>query len=463
VVASKDVTALGTPLTFDHLKHGATYVVKATAYKSGVKLLANQISDDAASAATITVGNDDRPLLASVPVGLVAKDFDGVAQTPASSPLDILPGGFATPSPGVGVALGGLQLLPLAGSGLVGLQLGPTDGARFNRPAGMCLDGSGGLLVADRDNNRIVRVDLASGTTSLFAGSASGVPGSANEASGDATLAAFNHPEGIARFGADSFLVADTLNATIRLIAPNPGGGWDVSLYAGSTFQENNVDTTSDLTGEARFGNPSRLAVFGTDVYVTDRENHNIRKISGTSVSVVAGATDAYGGALELPPPSGGFADSDMYGNPAAFNDPQGLAIDGTGKIYVADAGNHAIRVIDTALPPSDPGYVRTLAGMFPGDGPAPGYVDGVGSDARFDLPIDVAIRGGELVIADAGNHVLRAMDLTTHAVRTFAGGVHGDADGYARSARFDFPVGLLFDGSALLYVNANNRIRKFQ
>ncbi len=137
----------------------------------------------------------------------------------------------------------------------------------------------------------------------------------------------------------------------------------------------------------------------------------------------------------------------------ATFNNPHGVTLDAQGVLYVADADNHCIRKITAN------GVVITLAGTG-----IAGYNDGIGANAQFSFPTDVAIgTQGALYIADRGNNCIRKIT-STGIVTTWAGVAGGGyQDGPAATARFNMPSGLAIDGQENLYVSdtGNNRIRK--
>jgi hypothetical protein len=159
-------------------------------------------------------------------------------------------------------------------------------------------------------------------------------------------------------------------------------------------------------------------------------------------VSTIAGLAGARGSA-------------DGSGGSARFFAPEGIAIDSSGNLYVADTDNHTIRRITAT------GVVSTLAGLAG----ASGSSDGVDSSARFFYPADVTVDGaGNLYVIDTDNHTLRKIT-TSGVVSTVAGqaGASGSADGAGNSARFFYPTGIAADVSGNLYVaDTNNQtIRK--
>lgn len=160
-----------------------------------------------------------------------------------------------------------------AGSGVAGFSDGSATVAKFNYPTGITIDTAGNLYIADKTNHRIRKI-TPSGLVSTIAGS--GIAGFT-----DATgiLARFNSPSGIAIDSSGNLFIADTSNHRIRMIDSNN----IVTTYAGS-----GVAGYADGTGTvARFNFPTGIAVNGMgNVYVADKSNHRIRKITSTSVSI---------------------------------------------------------------------------------------------------------------------------------------------------------------------------------
>ncbi len=136
-----------------------------------------------------------------------------------------------------------------------------------------------------------------------------------------------------------------------------------------------------------------------------------------------------------------GFADG--LGSAAAFHTPSGIALDRHGNLYVADTGNHAIRKVTAR------GEVSTLAG-----GGAPGFADGIGRQARFDGPMGVAVDAeGRVFVADTWNDRIRVIEADGR-VWTLAGGDRpGWADGRGDQARFDTPTDLKLAADGTLWV----------
>lgn len=300
---------------------------------------------------------------------------------------------------------------------------------RFNSPRGIATDLAGStLFVADTGNHKIRSVVASNGATTTYAGS--GTSG-ANDNVG--ALASFSSPEGVASLGADVY-VADTGNHTIRKITPSGAVG-SVTTFAGGTGAAGFLDNTAGLS--ARFSSPSSLAAIGTDLFVADTGNHVIRKIDGAAfVTTLAGGAH---------PPD--FADG--VGSAARFNGPKGIGTDGA-SIYVADTQNHAIRKV-TAIG----GSVTTVAG----NPPQAGTTDGTGASARFRAPAGAAVVGDNVFVADTGNHTIRIINAANGVVTTLAGfpGVSGTVDGAGSAARFTNPQGIVAVGTDLYVADAGN------
>lgn len=242
---------------------------------------------------------------------------------------------------------------------------------------------------------------------------------------GDA--AEFARPMGVAATAAGTVYVADTDGHTIRKIT----SAGVVTTVAGAAGRKGSTDGVGSA---ARFYHPVGVAVdAGGTLYLTDADNHTIRKItSAGDVSTVAGTPGSKGSA-------------DGPGATARFNLPSGVAVDATGTLYVADTFNHTIRKITPA------GVVTTWAGVAGHKG----STDGPGAVARFYHPAAVAIDAqGALYVADNGNQTIRKIT-PAGMVTTLAGtaGRSGSADGEGASARFHFPVGVAVDARGNVYV----------
>lgn len=190
----------------------------------------------------------------------------------------------------------------------------------------------------------------------------------------------------------------------------------------------------------AQFNNPSGVVVDPAGVvYVADEDNHSIRKITPDGYVMTLAGTGKHG-----------YANG--QGSVARFRQPFGLAIDGSGNIYVADQSNQCIRKITSS------GEVETIAGG------RKGFADGSTEKAMFNFPSGVAVgQGGNLYIADQFNNRIRVISASGD-VSTLAGGkTEGFVDGSGEMAMFGYPVSLATDLSGNIYVadQKNHSIRR--
>ena len=304
---------------------------------------------------------------------------------------------------------------------------GKTDasgtGARFFYPFGIAVNSSGTSVVVADTGNHIIRSVTSSGSVGTIAGAI----GQAGSADGAGTSAMFDYPDGLAADSSGNVYVADHGNNEIRKISASGS----VSTLAG---QAGNPGSADGSGGAARFNGPTGVAVDPSgNVYVSDPGNSTIRKITSSgTVTTLAGSAGTAGSA-------------DGSGSAARFNNPEGIAVDVAGNVYVADTNNNTVRKITPA------GVVTTLAGVAG----QTGSTDGSGSSARFNGPYAVAVDGaGNVYVADYFNSTIREITAAGNVI-TVAGsaGHSGGADGPVGSARFNQPYGITVDGSGDIFV----------
>ena len=247
-----------------------------------------------------------------------------------------------------------------AGNGTPGGGNGQGTVAQFRFPFGVALDSTGNLYVTDRNNN-MVRHITSGGLVTLYAGNGIGYVNGPRLGG-----ALFDFPSGIAVDNSGNVYVADTCNVVVRKITASSGL---VSTLAGHPTIAGLVGCVDGPADGVRFsglnvsfglGGPVGVAVDSLgNVYVTDQGNHLIRRInqnllptdpnfvttlagSPTSPAYDQAAIFQYFSSGTLPPLSGS---ADGTGSAAQFYFPGGVAVDATGKLYVADTLNHMIRV----------------------------------------------------------------------------------------------------------------------
>jgi gliding motility-associated-like protein len=317
------------------------------------------------------------------------------------------------------------EVSTFAGSGKTGSVDGTGTAASFYVPHGLATDASGNIFVVDVYNH-IIRKITPEGNVTTFAGS-----GKVGSVDGTGTAASFNNPIGVAIDASNNLFISDAGNHKIRKITPE---GY-VSTFAGNGKK----DFADGISTVASFNIPSGLAFDGSILYVVDSYNNKIRKITPEgNVTTFAG--------------SGKVGSVDGTGTAASFHYPQGLCIDNSGNLYLADTYNNKIRKI------TPEGYVSTFAGSG-----LQGSVDDIGAAASFFAPADVTFDSVQnLYVTDLNNHKIRKITSEGN-VTTFAGsGKVGSVDGTGTAASFFSPSGLIFDSSDVLYVSSRDeKIRK--
>jgi uncharacterized protein (TIGR02597 family) len=374
-------------------------------------------------------------------------------------------------------------------SGTVGSSDGASGSAKFWDPTGVAVDSANNVYVADSFNNTIRKIASATVTTPV------GSVGNMGSADGSSTTARFWQPQGLAVDASGNVYVADSGNGTIRKIV-----GTTVSTIAGAA----SIGSANATGATARFFSPSAVAIDSSgNAYVADTQNHTIRIVTSAGVAStlagtagVSGTSDGNGGSALFNSPQGIARDSsgnlyvadtanhairkvtsggtvtlfagtigtsgsiDGTGAAAQFNNPHGVAVDGSGNVYVADTGNHTVRMITSG------GVVTTLAGVAMNFGTSDGTGANVGTNgARFNGPSGVAVDGaGNVYVADTYNHTIRRIS-STGVVSTLAGlgGSYGSTDGLNGAARFNLPEGVAVDASGNVFVldSGNHTVRK--
>jgi hypothetical protein len=380
----------------------------------------------------------------------------------------------------------------VAGNGTSGFSGdgGPAIDAQLNSPVGVGLGPLGEIYIADTNNHRIRKVDLA-GIISTVAGTGSdGYDGDG----GLATDSRLKQPYGVFVDEFKNIFIADTRNHCIRKVDAATG---NIDTVAGTGGVEG-YSGNGGLATNARLNDPCSVYVTASaDIYIADRDNCWIRKfVEGGNIFRVAG--DADDGE-----PHCGYSGDGGPATSAELSLPQGVYVDASKDIYISDTGNSRIRKVDFTT-----GIITTVAGSwnagYSGDG-------GPATLARLDNPAAVCFKGTqEMVIADRGNSCLREVDLIdiistltstgapslnkpyhiamdgsenvyiadtdnhrirklapfTHKVATIAGtgseGYSGDG-GPATSAELNKPRGIFVDGSENIYIadTGNHWIRK--
>ena len=303
-----------------------------------------------------------------------------------------------------------------AGSGGAGRANSTLAASTFTTPRWTTI-ASGTMYCADAGNNEIRKI-LAGGVT-LFAGSAGGGTGAAN---GVGNAASFSGPYAITNDGAGNLYVADLNNNSVRKIV---------------------IATATVSTIATGLNAPAGIVYDPVNnvLYITNSGNNDIIKMTTAGVYSVFAGTGAAGSA-------------DGTGTAASFNTPNGIAVDASGNVFVADQNNQEIREIT-------PGAVVTT---FAGSTTA-GSADGTGAAATFNTPsgLDLDI-SGNIYVTDRGNNLIR-MITPARVVTTVAGsGAAALTNGIGTAAAFNASRGIEVDQSTGdIYISdySNNVIRK--
>ena len=328
------------------------------------------------------------------------------------------------------------------GTGMRGAINAEATAARFTMPQSVLFDPNNNLIVVDTYNNmlRIVGVN----GVDTYIGKKIQLD-ETNYQKGyylDTDLAdsLLNRPTDAVFSSKGEIFVADSANNVIRFV--REGRMW---TFAGTTAGY--LDGGPKV---AQFNKPMAIAIDASDnLYVADALNNCVRKIDPAGVvTTIAGNTG-----------KAGFADGDAA--TALFRDPAGIAVSADGRtIYVADTGNHKIRKIQN-------GAVSTVAGVAgPADAdgyPEGGFRNGPGAQAMFNQPYGLTLTEGVLLVADSGNHMIRAISPSGNVTTVCGNGEPGDEADNPASAALNHPMGLCL-GDGLLYVadTLNNMVKIF-
>jgi sugar lactone lactonase YvrE len=342
------------------------------------------------------------------------------------------------------IILFGLQgnaqiITTIAGTGTQGYSGdgGQATNAEFYRPAGICFDAVGNYYIADEENS-VIRKILSTGIISTIAGN--GTEGYSGDG-GQATNAGIYNPSDVAIGAFGNLYITDYYNARIRVVNTNG----IISTIAGTGTVGYSGDGGEATSAELR--EPVALTFDGIgNLYIADAGNNRIRMVNTLGIiNTIAGTGTA------------GYSGDGGQATTAELNDPAGIVFDTEGNLYIADAGNNRIRIVNTA------GIISTIAGNgtadYSGDG-------GQATTAELNYPFEVTFDGaGNLYIVDSHNMRIRMVN-TTGIISTIAGngtaGFGGDG-GQATGANIDEPAGVVFDAVGNLFIAdwANNRIRK--
>jgi len=314
---------------------------------------------------------------------------------------------------------------------------GPATSAQLSGPQDVKVDAQGNLYIADSSGARIRKVSTT-GVISTVAGNGNyGFSGDG----GSATSAQLFYPTSVALDAAGNIYIADSQNYRVRMVS----SVGVITTVAGNGTWGSSGDGGSATS--AQLSNAQGVAVDGAgNLYIADSNNARVRKVSGGTITTVAG-----GGTCCSSLGDGGPATS------ANLDYPTGIVFDTAGNLYIADESHYSIRKVSTSQ------IITTVAGNgsagYSGDG-------GLATSAQLGYPEGVAVdSAGNFYIADEGNNRIRkvgAGGIISTVAGTGSQGYSGDG-GPANAAQLSCPYGVALDSAGNLYVadTCNGLIRK--
>lgn len=419
---------LANQVSFTNLKKTTTYSILARAYNtadssapidnSGVSLPSCTTTFTTTSDTVVAIGN--------IALQLTNKIYSGSGD----SNLSFTAGAVLNPGGSEGYTFfpRTFSMTTVAGTlpGGYGGDGGLATAAQFNNPRAIAFDSAGNMFVADQANGRIRKITAGTGVIT-------------------SVVSSLNLPSALAIDAADNLYFADSGNGRVKKLDKLTSA---ISIIAGNGSGTYMGGEDGQQAVNASLSFPSGLALDGAGaLYISDQAHARIRKVVLASgiITTVAGTGAA------------GFLDH-TTATSAQFNVPTGLARDGAGNLYIAEAGNHRIRKLSAA------GAVTTVAGNGTLDPASDGIL---ATSASIIEPYHQSVDGaGNLYIADFGHYRIRKVN-TAGIITTVAGnGVQGFLDSVsATSGRLDRPLAVTFDSTGALFIAdyANQRIRKLQ
>jgi sugar lactone lactonase YvrE len=302
------------------------------------------------------------------------------------------------------------------------------------------VDSTGNIYLPDDNGYRIRKITSTTGIITTFGGS--GFPSDAGTSPIPIATASFYHPYSI---------VGDAAGTVMYISDQLYIWKYDFSTHIVSVYAH--VGTTGSYAGD---GGPAALAKLNgpkglwlttdNNLYIADSANYRIRKISSAGIiSTVAGSGCSDSASC--------FSGDDGPATSAVLNNPAGVYVDTTGRIFIADTDNHRILVVSTS------GIITTFAGTG-----AQGYnvVSISAISAKFNAPHDVkGDSKGNIYIADFGNSIIRMVD-TSGIISTLFGtpGAQGFSPGVSlRTSRIQFPRGIWVNSLGSVYFSDYNSI----
>src|SRR5579863_2821004 len=330
---------------------------------------------------------------------------------------------------------------------------GPANKAGLSNPYGVFVDALDNLFIADTSNNRVRKVDNSTEhiiSTVAGTGTVCSVSGTGCGDGAVATSSLLNAPQATFEDGTGALLIVDTGDQRVRLVAA--GATPAISNFAGG--------------GSDGDGGPALKAIIDAlivdvdssgNVFFLDPAGLRVRRVDATTNTITTYAGTGVQGVY------GSLNGDNVPATQGSFTIPQGMTIDSSGDLYVADTYDYAVRKINATTQ-----IITTVAGNGLACGAAsPTCGDGALATSANLTPTGVAVdSGGDIYIADYGANRIRRVDATTGIITNFAGtGAHGYTgdSGPASAATMNYPVGMAFDSEGNLYFvdSENSVVRK--
>ena len=304
-------------------------------------------------------------------------------------------------------------------------------------PECVAVDDSGNFYFTDPNNYRVRKVNKLGVIATIAGNGTNGFSGD----SGLAINAQLNYPTGIAVDQNGNVYICDTYNERIRKISIDG----IITTIAGTGVGADSGDNGPAIA--ASLGGPYGITIdHSSNIYIVNLGTYRVRKINTSGIITTIAGTGTHG-----------YNGDSIAATTAELNYPRGIAVDGSGNVYIADAVNHRVRKVDTA------GIITTFAGNGTG-----GYSgdDSAAAAAKLYAPYSIAIDVmGNIYISDIiANSVVRKVN-TLGIITTYAGngipGFFGD-NGPAIDAQLNGPKSIALDNAGNMYIaDAQNfRIR---
>jgi hypothetical protein len=336
----------------------------------------------------------------------------------------------------------GASIGTVAGTGQIGNagNGGLATAAMLGQPSCVALDSAGNMYIGDADFNVVRKVTAATGIISAYAGVSTGVAGYAGDG-GLATNASLYAPTGCVLDSAGNLYISDEANNVVRKVTASTGiistvaGNGD---EAGTAFGGSNGD--GGLATHAELNHPWGLAMDSAgDLFIADTGNYRIQEVNA-STGIITTVASLHSGA-----------------------NPEGLALDGAANLYIAEQGDPSdvvkLNLSTGALTVVAGNGTSGTGGSVVGDG---GRATSAVLSEPQGVAVDAA---GNIFISDTGDQRVREVTASTGIITSVVGTTMGysTGGGSATHAQLHNPGQIFFDAAGELYIadTDNGAVRK--